>query len=154
MNNNTLKNEFESACKDKIASCASSPGSTVNSSQVTLTLSQGSVVVDYVIAGLSTSTASDNVQASLNTAIDDGSLFNILAADITAIPGIDTVAEGTIDVELGGSSTTDDDKKAKARLVGFLFFGVVLLLICCCCAVGIYCLSCKNRKDGQGMVEP
>merc|ERR1712187_208122 len=146
MNNNTLKNEFESACKDKIALYASSPASTVNSSQVTLTLSQGSVVVDYVIAGLSTSTASDNVQASLNTAIDDGSLFNSLAANINAIPGIDTVAEGTIDVELGGSTATDADTKAKARLVGFLVLGIVFLLICCCCALGIYCLACRNRK--------
>merc|ERR1712039_757100 len=106
-----------------------------------------------VIAGLSTSAASGSVENSLNTAIGDGSLFSGLAADISAIPGIETVTEGTIGVELVGSIATDDDK-AKAKLVGSLVVGVLFLLICCSCAAGIYCLACRCRKDEGSMAEP
>jgi hypothetical protein len=156
MNNATLKTEFESVCKDEIASSASSPGSTVNSSHVALTLSQGSVVVDYVIAGLQTSTESASVQTALNTAIDDGSLFNNLANEINAIPGIDAVTEGTIFVESGGSTDADDDDKRSkhAKLVGFIFLVFAFLVLCCCCAAGVYCFACKNRKSEKGMAEP
>merc|ERR1712060_401155 len=155
VNNETLKTEFESTCKNRIASSASTNATTVNSSQVSLMLSPGSVVVDYVIAGLSSPTASDSVSTSLDAAISDGSLFNSLASDINAIPGIDTVAEGTIGVELNGSTTDgDDEKKSKyAKLVGFIFLTLAFLVIICC-PVGIYCLACKNRKREQGMAEP
>merc|ERR1712060_1004094 len=117
-------------------------GTAGNSSHVALTLSQGSVVVDYVIAALSTSTESANVQTALNTATDDGSLFSNLANEINAISGIDAVTEGTVFVEAGVSTDTDDKKLKHAKLVGFILFGLVFLVLCCCCAAAVYCFAC------------
>jgi flagellar basal body-associated protein FliL len=155
MNNEALRNEFETRCRDRIAASASSPGLAVKSSQVALTLSQGSVVVDYVIAELPRPLSSDNVPSPLHTAIGDGSFFHSLAIDINTIPGIDAVAEGTIDVELGSSSTADDEKQAKdSRLVFFIIVGLVLFVFSCCCVAGVYRLSRKRREQQPIVVEP
>merc|ERR1712187_795919 len=77
----TLKAAVETQCKVDIASAAG-----VNTRDVSVTLSSGSVVVDYTIAVAPDAVSSTN--AGLTDAINDNSLTEGLVTDLLNIPNI------------------------------------------------------------------
>merc|ERR1712187_732054 len=91
LNNDTsLKTQFEDQCKNTIAGAA---GTTASNVQVTL--SSGSVNVDYTIVLPTSSSAS--ARAALTSAIS-GNLTTDLVEALSAILGIDAVTSGSMSV--------------------------------------------------------
>merc|ERR1712187_532386 len=98
LNNDTsLKTQFEDQCKNTIAGAA---GTTASNVQVTL--SSGSVNVDYTIVLPTSSSAS--ARTALTSAIS-GNLTTDLVEALSAIPGIEAVTSGSMSV----SSLVVDD---------------------------------------------
>merc|ERR1712217_814593 len=88
LNNDTsLKTQFEDQCKNTIAGAAGTLASNVQ-----VTLSSGSVNVDYTIVLPTSSSAS--ARASLTSAIS-GNLTTDLVDALSAIPGIGAVTSGS-----------------------------------------------------------
>merc|ERR1712217_933726 len=91
LNNDTsLKTEFENQCKNTIAGAAGTLASNVQ-----VTLSSGSVNVDYTIVLPTSSSAS--ARASLTSAIS-GNLTTDLVEALREIPGIEAVTSGSMSV--------------------------------------------------------
>merc|ERR1711870_124966 len=96
-NDASLKTEFENQCKNTIAEAAGTLASNVQ-----VTLSSGSVNVDYTIVQPTNSSAS--ARTALTSAIS-GSLTTDLVENLRAIPGIEAVTSGSMSV----SSLVVDD---------------------------------------------
>merc|ERR1712039_1165855 len=91
LNNDTsLRTQFENQCKNTIAGAAGTLASNVQ-----VTLSSGSVNVDYTIVLPTRSSAS--ARAALTSAIS-GNLTTDLVEALRAIPGIDAVTSGSMSV--------------------------------------------------------
>merc|ERR1712217_433948 len=98
LNNDTsLKTQFENQCKNTIAGAAETLASNVQ-----VTLSSGSVNVDYTIVQPTSSSAS--ARTALTSAIS-GNLTTDLVENLRAIPGIEAVTSGSMSV----SSLVVDD---------------------------------------------
>merc|ERR1712039_272501 len=92
LNNDTaLKSQFENQCKNTIAGAAGTLASNVQ-----VTLSSGSVNVDYTIVQPTSSSAS--TRAALTSSVISGSLTTDLVEALRAIPGIDAVTSGSMSV--------------------------------------------------------
>merc|ERR1712190_331871 len=96
----TLKAAVETQCKVDIASAAG-----VNTRDVSVTLSSGSVVVDYTIAVAPDAVSSTN--AGLTDAINDNSLTEGLVTDLLNIPNISSVADATLSATATVTTPTD-----------------------------------------------
>merc|ERR1712066_918571 len=96
----TLKAAVETQCKVDIASAAG-----VNTRDVSVTLSSGSVVVDYTIAVAPNAVSSTN--AGLTDAINDNSLTEGLVTDLLNIPNINSVADATLSATATVTTPTD-----------------------------------------------
>jgi hypothetical protein len=119
-NDQSLKTAFENACKSRIASAASTTPANVE-----VTLSSGSVIIDYTIAVPSSS------GAAVNTALTDamgGDFANNMVADLEAIPGITDIVSGGMSVTYtsrpqvseapASSSEVESSKAAEGNIAG------------------------------------
>jgi len=96
----TLKAAVETQCKVDIASAAG-----VNTTDVSVTLSSGSVVVDYTIAVAPNAVSSTN--AGLTDAINDNSLTEGLVTELLNIPNITSVVDATLSATATVTTPTD-----------------------------------------------
>merc|ERR1712187_661351 len=109
LNNDTsLKTQFENQCKTTIARAAETVASNVR-----VTLSSGSVNVDYTITLPTSSSAS--ARAALTSAIS-GNLTTDLVGALSAIPGIDAVTSGSMSVSRLVCDDVEDDFTGGASL--------------------------------------
>merc|ERR1712113_1335041 len=109
LNNDTsLKTEFENQCKNTIAGAAGTLASNVQ-----VTLSSGSVNVDYTIT-LPTSSSAP-ARAALTSAIS-GNLTTDLVEALSAIPGIDDVTSGSMSISRVACDDVEHDFTGEASL--------------------------------------
>jgi hypothetical protein len=137
INDATLLASFESSCQSTIASSAG-----VGASNVAVTLSAGSVAVDYTITVPASSASS--ALTTLTSSINAGDLASDMATALTAIPGIDAVTDGTISVTdmsiptvavdttttefiVRGGTTTEEAGMATALIAVLAVVGFVVL---------------------------
>jgi len=119
--NTSLKTEFENQCKNTIAGAAGTLASNVQ-----VTLSSGSVNVDYTIVLPTSSSAS--ARASLTSAIS-GNLTTDLVDALSAIPGINAVTSGSMSVSRLVCDDVEDDLTGGASLrTSSLYTAAVLAL--------------------------
>jgi len=109
-NDTSLRAQFESQCKDTVASAAGT-----SASNVQVTLSSGSVNVGYSIvlpAGTASSSARDALTAAVGGA--DGSLAADLLTALSGIPGITEVTSGSLSISNLVCDDVEHDLTGKA----------------------------------------
>jgi hypothetical protein len=122
-NDETLKSAFKDKCAAQIASSA---GNGISAEHVTVTLSEGSVKVAYVIAvpaGIEASSLEDNLAAD-NEA---GTFLTELAAAITSISGIDTAITGSLGVSGFAVDEEEESPSDDASRCGICFLIALIL---------------------------
>merc|ERR1712190_137592 len=106
--NTTLMAAVETQCKLTIASAAG-----VATTAVVVTLSSGSVVVDYAITVASN--AASSCTTGLTTAINDNSLTGDLITALEAIPNIDSVVDATLSATASTPTSDVPEQTTSAR---------------------------------------
>jgi hypothetical protein len=138
-NHASLMDDFKIACKDAIAN---NIGYGIAANDVQVTLSPGTVIVDYAIKVPSCSAAP--VTTALVSAIDSGVLGGALETALNNHAAINKVKTGAIVV-----ADISTPKQAEAPGVScelflpLLLLVLVLLLACCCCC----CYIVRHRKQ-------
>jgi hypothetical protein len=129
-NDAQMKADFETAVGTSIASSA---GQGVTSSMVSVTLSEGSVQIDFTIA-LPPGMSGSNVQSSLNTASGDGSMLTSLSSTIGAISGLTLtgslgVSSFSAEVSVVTTTTVAETPSDKASHAGVSILSAVALAV-------------------------
>merc|ERR1712187_241979 len=85
--------QVETECKETIASSA---GTNVSPSDVSVTFSAGSLQVTYEI--LVDEDDASSITGAITSAVDNGSLMTNLGTNLHSIPNIDDIVSGTLSV--------------------------------------------------------
>merc|ERR1712217_293252 len=122
LNNDTsLKTQFENQCKNTIAGAAGTLASNVQ-----VTLSSGSVNVDYTIVQPTSSSAF--ARTALTSAIS-GNLTTDLVENLRAIPGIEAVTSGSMSVSRLVCDDVEHDFTGGASLGTSSLYTAAMLVI-------------------------
>merc|ERR1711933_386070 len=95
--------QVETECKETIASSA---GTNVSPSDVSVTFSAGSLQVTYEI--LVDEDDASSITGAITSAVDNGSLMSNLVTNLQSIPNIDNIISGTLSVVADPPTIVED----------------------------------------------